>query len=108
MLLLGILKLGQALFMKKASVRERLMKGGLCCLCSFGALLLVGVAFWIMKYPNFDLYMRIGLLGTAGSLSVVGLLRLSEVMMMEGEEDEEDGSGTRKVERDEYRRGETT
>jgi hypothetical protein len=68
----------------------------------FGALAILGVFFKILKYPNWELFMKLGFIGEAAAFVVMGALELAQAFLMDtpakGEQPEDSGSTPSSVE----------
>lgn len=94
MIIMGTLQLGQALQMEKEPPLQRLKRAAGFFLGIFGALLLLGGFFRMLKYPNWELFLQLGLTGTAAALAVTGLLMLAETFTMDTPTEEAGGIGS--------------
>jgi len=87
----GTLQLGKAVSMDESTL-QRLTDVARFFLGVFGALLVLGAFFQILKYPNAALFLQLGIFGLVAALPVNGLLKLIEVMTMDTPGDSENVS----------------
>lgn len=96
LVLMGALQLAQAFMMSEEPVLQRLRRASGVFLGIFGAMLVLGGSFILMRYPNGYFFLRIGLLGGAGALAATGFLTLGEVFTRETPKERQDGNAGEK------------
>lgn len=91
LIFMGALQLGQAIMLEDEPTLRRFKRAVGFFLGITGGVSILGLFFAILKYPNAQMFLEIGLTGAVVTLAVIGLLTLGEVFTMGTPDGEADG-----------------